>query len=285
MLFDTSVFTAVRKRTAENEGTTKLRLIDPVLFELGWKPEEIVAEWNNDVGSADYALIPEGTNTPICIVEAKKLGTPLDAAAKQGIRYCMETGITHFTVTDGNEWRVYETLKPLALLDKVIARCVIRSDSDAECLSALFILWREAIVNAVTPVKPPTTQAKSETGFVEQPVGSQNIVGTPLTAIQYQNGMKCEGYLIRNGKRVAKVSSWTDLFIAILNEANLQQPINRGRRYLVNTKPYHEDGTKFQVPKRLSNGMWVEIRSKGPRYMLKICNDFPVVKELGLELH
>ena len=284
MLFDTSVFVAVRERTAENEGTTRLRLIDPVLFALGWKPEEIVAEWNDGSRAADYALIPAGTDTPICVVEAKKLGTPLDTAIEQGIGYCIKAGIEYFAVTDGNEWRVYETHKKVPLLDKRIARCVIRSDSDAKCLSALFILWREAIVSDVTPVNPPTTQVKPETGFVE-PTAQQNIVGAPLTAIQYQDGMKCKGWLTRNGERKTKVDSWVGLLVAVMNEVAPQKPIKRGRRWLVNHTPQHDNGKKFFAPKRLSNGMWLETGSKGPPYILEICNGFPVAKELGLELH
>lgn len=284
MLFDASVFAAVKIRTAENEGTTRLRLIDPVLFALGWKPEEIVAEWSNDAGAADYALIPEGTDTPICVVEAKKLGTPLDTAIEQGIGYCIKAGIEYFAVTDGNEWRVYETHKKVPLLDKRIARCVIRSDSDAKCLSALFILWREAIVSDVTPVKPPTAQVKPETGFVE-PTAQQNIVGTPLATIQHQNGMKCDGWLTRNGERKTRVDSWVGLLVAVMNEVNPQQPIKRGVRWLVNHAPQHDNGKKFQIARQLDNGMWLEASSKAPPYILKICNSFPVTKELGLELH
>jgi hypothetical protein len=284
MLFDTSVFADVRKRTAVNEGTTRLRLIDPVLFELGWKHEEIVAEWRNGDGAADYALISDEADIPSCIVEAKKLGMSLDDAIDQGIGYCYRTGIKYFAITDGNEWRVYETNKPVALLDKMIARCVIRSDSDAECLSALFILWREAIAGAIMPVKPPTTQVKPETGFAE-PTGKQNIVGTPLTAIHYQDGMKCKGWLTRNGERKTKVDSWVGLLVAVMNEVNPQKPIKRGVRWLVNHTPQHDNGKKFFAQKRLSNGMWLETGSKGPRYILEICNGFPVAKELGLELH
>ncbi len=119
----------------------------------------------------------------------------------------------------------------------------------------------------------------------EQPTGQQNKAVTPLTAIQYQKGMKCEGWLTRNGERKTKVNSWVGLLVAVMNEVNPQKPIKRGVRWLVNPTPQHDNGKKFFAPKRLSNGMWLETGSKGPPYILEICNGFPVAKELGLELH
>lgn len=138
------------------------------------------------------------------------------------------------------------------------------------------------------PKRPNTGHERPETPVTitrEQPTGQQNIVGTPLAAIQYQNGMKCVGYLIRNGERKTKLNSWINLLVAVMNEVNPQQPIKRGTRWLVNHTPQHDNGKKFQMARQLDNGMWLEASSKAPPYILKICNSFPVTKELGLELH
>lgn len=115
--------------------------------------------------------------------------------------------------------------------------------------------------------------------------GQQNKVGTPLAAIQYQKGMKCEGWLTRNGERKTRVDSWVGLLVAVMNEVNPREPIKGGDRWLVNHTPKHDNGKKFFAPKQLSNSMWLETGSKGPPYILKICNRFPVAKELGLELY
>ena len=119
----------------------------------------------------------------------------------------------------------------------------------------------------------------------EQPTGQQNMVGKPLATIQYQKGMKCEGYLTRNSERKTKVSSWVGLLVAVMNEVNPREPIKGGERWLVNHTPQHDNGKKFQMARQLDNGMWLEAASKAPSYILKICNRFPVAKELGLELH
>lgn len=119
----------------------------------------------------------------------------------------------------------------------------------------------------------------------EQPTGQQNIMETPLAAIQYQKGMKCEGWLTRNGERKTRVGSWVGLLVAVMNEVNPQKPIKRGVRWLVNHTPQHDNGKKFQMARQLDNGMWLEASSKAPPYILKICNGFSVAKELGLELH
>jgi predicted type IV restriction endonuclease len=33
----------------------------------------------------------------------------------------------------------------------------------------------------------------------------------------------------------------------------------RGKRYLINTQPKHEDGSNFRASKKLSNGLWIEV--------------------------
>ena len=138
-------------RTATNfrqsEALTRYALIDPLLRELGWDTEDpalVIPEYKSGSGSADYALLTG--NRPAMMVEAKKLGTPLqDSVVSQGIQYCLMEGTRYFSVTDGQRWEVYETHKPVPIGEKRIIGFDLRGESAAEvCLNAL-ALWRPSV--------------------------------------------------------------------------------------------------------------------------------------------
>ena len=106
----------------QSEALTRYALIDPLLRELGWDTEDpalLIPEYKSGSGSADYALLTG--NRPAMMVEAKKLGTPLqDSVVSQGIQYCLMEGTRYFSVTDGQRWEVYETHKPVPIGEKRI---------------------------------------------------------------------------------------------------------------------------------------------------------------------
>ena len=101
----------------QSEALTRYALIDPLLRELGWDttdPGLVMPEYRSQRGSADYALLYTAPmkRYPAMMVEAKKLGTPLrDTVLGQVLNYCTLDGVEHFSVTDGQRWDVYETLK------------------------------------------------------------------------------------------------------------------------------------------------------------------------------
>ena len=131
----------------QSEALTRYALIDPMLRELGWDTDDpalVVPEYRSGSGSADYALL--GNGSPVMMVEAKKLDTPLrDAVLSQGINYCLMEGTKHFTVTDGQRWEIYETHKPVPIDEKRIVAFDLKGQSPAEvCLKAL-ALWRPSV--------------------------------------------------------------------------------------------------------------------------------------------
>ena len=110
-----------RDKLSQSEALTRNALVDPLLRSLGWDTEDpalVMPEYKLGSGFADYALLSDGK--PVIVIEAKKLGLPLDDAASQGIHYCVNDGIKYFAVTDGRKWDVYETHRPVPLFDKKI---------------------------------------------------------------------------------------------------------------------------------------------------------------------
>ena len=78
------------------------------------------------------------------MVEAKKLGTPLQDAVSQGIGYCIEDGIPYFAVTDGKKWEIYETHKMAPIAEKLTVQFDIAQSRPITCLKAM-ALWRPAV--------------------------------------------------------------------------------------------------------------------------------------------
>ena len=110
-----------RDKLSQSEALTRNALVDPLLRSLGWDTEDpalVMPEYKLGSGFADYALLSGGK--PVIVIEAKKLGLPLDDAASQGIHYCVNDGIKYFAVTDGRKWDIYETHRPVPLFDKKI---------------------------------------------------------------------------------------------------------------------------------------------------------------------
>lgn len=129
----------------QSEALTRAVLIDPLLRELGWDTEEpslVMPEYRLGRGFADYALLKDGT--PMIMVEAKKLGTPLQEATSQGIGYCIQDGIGYFAVTDGRLWEIYETHKMAPIAEKMIVQFDIAHSPPITCLKAM-ALWRPSV--------------------------------------------------------------------------------------------------------------------------------------------
>ena len=140
----------------QSEALTRAALIDPLLRELGWDTEDsalVMPEYRLGRGYADYALLNDGR--PLIMVEAKKLGTPLQDAASQGIGYCIEDGIGYFAVTDGQRWEIYETHKMAPIAEKLTVRFDIGQSPPITCLKAM-ALWRQSVERgSVMPAETP----------------------------------------------------------------------------------------------------------------------------------
>ena len=65
----------------QSEALTRYVLVDPLLRALGWRTDDarqVIPEYRSSAGVADYALFTDASQPPALIIEAKKLGEPLD---------------------------------------------------------------------------------------------------------------------------------------------------------------------------------------------------------------
>jgi predicted type IV restriction endonuclease len=116
-----------------NEENTKATLIEPVLRTLGWDVEdvdEVVREYRikSRDKPVDYGLFL--LRTPRLFVEAKALGENLDDRrwSNQIMGYAGVAGVQWIVLTDGNEYRIYNTHAPVSVEEKLFRSVKITDD-------------------------------------------------------------------------------------------------------------------------------------------------------------
>lgn len=146
------------------ESNTKSILIEPVLRALGWDVEdldEVRREYKRKPSDnpVDYALFL--LRTPRLFVEAKALKENLndDRWAKQIMGYASVTGVKWVVLTNGNEYRIYNSHASVPVEEKLFRSVTIASDEPgaAEALALLSraqlqdnqidVLWRADFVD------------------------------------------------------------------------------------------------------------------------------------------
>ncbi|MEZ5976751.1 MAG: type I restriction enzyme HsdR N-terminal domain-containing protein [Planctomycetota bacterium] len=118
-----------------NEQNTKATLIEPLLRALKWDVEdidEVQREFRTKKSDkpVDYALLT--LRTPRLFVEAKSLGENLDDRrwSSQIMGYATVAGVEWVVLTDGDEYRIFNTHAPVAVDEKLFRRVRLSSEPD-----------------------------------------------------------------------------------------------------------------------------------------------------------
>ncbi len=146
------VLPVIRERIALHQGqginemSTRAVLINPMLKALGWDSEdlELVQQeyrFQSSDNPVDYALMDGGK--PSLFVEAKALGSNLGDQkwASQIMGYASVAGVEWVVLTDGNEYRIYNTHAPVPVAEKLF-HSVRVTDEDASVSEILDLLSR-----------------------------------------------------------------------------------------------------------------------------------------------
>ena len=262
----------------QSEALTRYALIDPLLRELGWNtgdPASVIPEYQTGNGKADYALLDN--EKPLMMVEAKKLGTQLSPVVDQVVNYCWKEGTEHFSVTDGQRWEVYETLRPGGIGDKRIVEFdLIHSSLGEVCLKAL-ALWRPSVQSGHVatghesvvgpPEDPPVAPKPPVTVDPPPPPPPPPPDSEPLTEITEATGRKVAEMVFPDGSRTP-LRNWSFLPVEAVrwlmangmltaSHCPIMGKGPRTSRYLVHTQPVHRDGASFTSRGEV-NGLYVE---------------------------
>ncbi len=266
-----------------SEALTRYALIDPLLRELGWDtadPSLVIPEYKSGTGRADYALLGSD-GKPAMMVEAKSLGSSLsDSVLSQGIQYCLEKGTRHFALTDGNNWEIYETHRPVPIEEKRVVALELGTQSTAEvCLQAL-ALWRPSleasradpghapIIEQENPQRPTPSLATTPAQSVSQTDTSQSSTDVSnnkewqsLSELVPIGGTPPPSELQFPDNSRHPIKSWSGVLVEVARWLVKSDSLNRGHcpiqrsgsnRYLVATSPVHPDGKEFTAPHHIS---------------------------------
>jgi predicted type IV restriction endonuclease len=139
-----------RQRTITiGEENTKATLIDPILTALGWNLEnidEVRHEYKRrpQDNPVDYALFQSAT--ACLLIEAKSLEQDLndDKWVSQNVAYAAVVGVEWCVLTNGDEWRIYNS-HAVVPVDQKLFRTVRISDTqnEGQVLWALELLSQE----------------------------------------------------------------------------------------------------------------------------------------------
>ena len=264
---------------------TRVSLIDPMLCALGWEvgdPNLVRIETpDQEEGRPDYELLNSG-GKPVVLIEAKRLSAAVDTAAtRQVLRYVTAQNmdsdykVPFCACTNGDAWRVYTVLAQQRVFDLSLSR-----ERSEDCAFKLLGLWQRSLVDGSLRT---AVQANSLPTSLGTDVNVQTQARQPtISAPGDQAGLPPSGwtrltpdFAPAKGKQPVSVwlpsgevtvKYWRDVIIRVvawLLQSDLLKvemlPIHMGRansskRYLMNVRPKHPDGTAFSAPKEFLSG-------------------------------
>ncbi len=121
----------------QNEQAVRDQIVNPILRNLGWdpeNPEEIQPNVSTEEGVPDYSLIKNGKK--ILFVEAKKLSVDIEQreVIRQLAKYSFSEGTKYGVLTNGGVWILIRSFEEGTTLTE---RIVWKSDLENEELSAI----------------------------------------------------------------------------------------------------------------------------------------------------
>ncbi len=259
-----------------NETLTCRALIDPLLTVLGWdtsNPALVVPEYKIRNTFVDYALIGQDNEKPLAVIEAKKLGAPLESKEiDQMVAYANTAGVRYAGLTDGDRWHLYEVFRPVPLSDRCVLDISIAGDPEHQCVLKLLLLWHPNLASGEPIEANSPSLSNSNEGVLHPRVApsplddSKNIprqdaneeIGDP------RSGMPLLEFAVSNGDKPPKtlqfpdggetpIRKWADILPSVsewlLKKDLLREipfPKIRGRkRYILNEIPIHPSGKEF----------------------------------------
>ncbi|MCC7476964.1 type I restriction enzyme HsdR N-terminal domain-containing protein [bacterium] len=133
-----------------SEQDTKGTLIEPVLAALGWDLADLEVvrreyKHNKKDLPVDYAFFASGR--PIMFLEAKAIGLPIDDHKwmAQIVNYANSAGVEICVLTNGRDYRIFNTHAKVPLQEKTVGQCSIGQTVPEEAADMLECLTMAAL--------------------------------------------------------------------------------------------------------------------------------------------
>lgn len=206
---------------SKNEATTRAALIDPVLRALGWDTADItMVEPERTVQnkqSLDYVLKTASGNS-WAVVEAKKLGEPLDKLGHVGavIGYAFSLKPTAFFITDGLNWHYYSPghsqFEPVATLRLCVATLLPTALQLLQLLDAAH--GGHGLAGSVPTAKTAAVVAKATAKLPQSASSKTSKAYVPLTAALALDSPGKPTWLRLPDGSEHSVKTWKDILLA-----------------------------------------------------------------------
>lgn len=263
---------AHRGYLAGNETRTRQVLIDPLLQKLGWNvsnPNIVQLEYQVKQGQPDYALMSKGK--PVAVVEAKRLESDLgDDQIIQALAYAVAGGIPYIIITNGDTWEMYDVFKPAEFEDCLLIKLEL-SQQPADKNAAQAWAMRKSNLTSKAPVFKPPKPVPDQSSR-QQPNKPPKKQFSDTSFEDSDNWCSFERKLyeqhtkpveLKIGDRPKEiVKSWKGVIHKVVawlaDEERLSVndcPIGTETYTFIGREAVNPDGTSFQSPQTLSNGL------------------------------
>jgi hypothetical protein len=234
----------------KNEAATRTALVDPILRALGWdttnlymvEPEHTV----QNKQSLDYVLKGQD-GTILAVLEAKKLGEPLDKLGHVGalIGYAFSLKPKVFIITDGLHWHCYspehshyEPTTALHLAEETLLSTALQLLQLLDAAHGGYGLPKSLVTQpSALPFSAPLPPAKGSKSkpseSVSQPpsqASKQSFTElSALSTLALSPGQKPASLRLPDGT-IKAIQTWKDILLEVgrfllLNKQNLQLPL------------------------------------------------------------
>ena len=281
----------------DNETRSRMALIDPLLQVLGWDttdPFLVIPEYDAGGGQVDYALLDK-KGGPTAVIEAKRLGEPLQKYREKMIRYAKAASINCAGITDGDQWELYDISRSGALHEKRILDLQISASPSYQTALNLLLLWRPNLSSA-QPVQARKTIATDPPDDNPAPPAPAPKSWVSLAKFLFRPGTKCPKSIRFLDRTECPIHHWYQLVMRtvqwlwsneMLTEDNISD-FSTKSRHLVHTKATHPSGKDFFSPKYVEGTpLFLEANMSGAdslkntKALLEGCGQSPAFVQLA----
>ena len=281
----------------DNETRSRMALIDPLLHVLGWDttdPFLVIPEYDAGGGQVDYALLGK-KGGPTAVIEAKRLGEPLQKYRHQMVCYAKDASINCAGITDGDRWELYDISRSGALQERRILDLQI-SASPPDQTALNLLLLRRPNLSSAQPAQARKTIATVPPADNPAPSAPAPKSWVSLAKYVFRPGAKCPKSIRFLDRTECPIHHWYEMVMRtvqwlwsneMLTEDNISD-FSTQLKHLVHTEAVHPPGNKFFSPKCIAGTpLYLEAKMSGAdslkktKALLERCGQSPAFVQLA----
>ena len=240
-----------RDSLSQNEEQVRYYLINPLLRQLGWNPENpdlVIPENKTSEGYPDYTLTePDQNGKKVMIVEVKKLSAGLEQFISQLGKYCYSEGTRYGLLTNGTIFVLIKSFEEgLTMEERVIWKLDTESDSMQNIVRNLNLLDRKNIGKLEEIVARINNLHRSWSMLLED---SETLAHTILPTLK-EIASKESSYSYEDEEIVSFVKEKIEELLSPNEESNIDVGQEETKRFAQDSEKYtqmHIGTEKFDI--------------------------------------